>query len=91
MILQRLPQLLDRRVDALLEVDKGIGGPQFLPEFFPRYKFPRPVEQDGKDLERLFLELDLATVLAQLTGGQVDFEGTETGTSSLCGGYLHGQ
>ena len=71
--------------------DKGVGGPQPLPEFLPRHQFARLIEQDGKDVERHFLELDLATVLAQFTGDQVDFEGTETDVSSLCGGYLHGQ
>jgi hypothetical protein len=36
----------------VLEVNKGVGGPQFLPEFFPRYQFPGLIKQDGEDLKR---------------------------------------
>jgi hypothetical protein len=31
---QRLAQLLDRRVDAVLELDEGVGRPQRLLQFF---------------------------------------------------------
>ena len=90
-IFQRFAQLFDGSVDAVLEVNKSVGGPQSVAEFFPRYQFAGMFEQDGQNLERHFLELDLAAVMAQFVGGEVGFEGAETGMTSLCGGYLHGQ
>ena len=43
-------------VQAVIEVDKGIGRPQLLANFFPGNHVARPLEQQRQYLEGLFLE-----------------------------------
>ena len=57
-------------VEALIEVYKRVGGPDFLPQLFPSDDLSRTIEQGANDLERLVLELDLDTALPQLTVAQ---------------------
>ncbi len=61
---QRRPKFLDDRVDTVLEVDKGIGRPEFLANLLARHKLPRPLQQKTKGSEQMFLKLDPCSVLS---------------------------
>ena len=73
-VTQRLANLVDRRVDAPVEVHKGAVAPKFLPQFLAGDHFARTRQQGHKHPKRLVLQLDLDAALAQLTGGEVGFE-----------------
>jgi len=68
---QRFPQLVDRRIQAVVEINEGIGRPVLIAKFFACDHFARPLQQDRKDVEGLFLELDPRALLAQLPRAQV--------------------
>ncbi len=73
-ISQRLPQLIDRRVEAVVKVDEGIGRPILIAQLFACDYFARSLQQNSEYVEWLFLELDPDAPLAQLPGAQVHFE-----------------
>jgi hypothetical protein len=60
------------------KVNEGICRPEFAAQFFSRYQLPRPFKQCRQHLKRLFLELYLASPLAQFAGVKIDLERTET-------------
>ena len=76
-VTQRLADLVDRRVDAPVEVHKGAVVPKFLPQCLAGDHFARPRQQGHQHPKRLILPLDLDAALAQFTGGEVDFEDPE--------------
>ena len=61
---KRFPQPLDGIVDAVIEIDEGVGRPHSLAKFFAGYNVPWVFQQNLQDLERLFLQPDLRSVLA---------------------------
>jgi hypothetical protein len=48
----------------MVEVDEGIGGPQFATKFIPGDYLARLSKQANKDSEGLFLQLDLYAVFS---------------------------
>ena len=74
---QRLSNLLDGFVKALIELDEGIRGPERLLQLFARDHFTRSVEQQGQNLKRLILEHHLPAPLVQLRCRKIDFEQAE--------------
>jgi hypothetical protein len=79
-IAQGLPNFIDGFVQAVIEVNKCVGGPQVLLQFFPSNHFPGMLEQHSKHLKWLFLQPDLHPVLAQFTRPKIHFENTKTET-----------
>ena len=77
-IAQRLPNLVDRRIQAVVEIDKGVGRPDLLPQIVAGDHPSGIFKQRGQDLERLFLQPDSGAILAQFAGRQVDFEDAES-------------
>jgi len=61
----------------VIEIDKSVGGPDFLLQLFPRDHLARIFQQNLKNLQGLLLKLDLDALLAQFPGAQVHFENTE--------------
>ncbi len=86
---QRGAQFFDRRVDAVLKIDAGPIRPEFLANLFSRHKFACPLEQEGKDLEGLFLEHDLTAIGFQFADLEIDLKAAETSTLTFLGGRLH--
>ena len=82
-ISQRLANLVDGRVDAVIEVDEGILGPEFLVQLFTGHDFSRILQQYGQHLKGLSPELDLQSVFAQFAGAEVDFERTMRATDGV--------
>ena len=61
----------------MVEIDKGIGGPQTLVEFFTRHQFAMLFEQRNQNSQRLLLKADSLAVLPKLTDTRVQFERTK--------------
>jgi len=62
----------------VVEIDKSVGGPKAGAELLAGDHLTRILQQDGQDLKRLLLDLDLLAVLAQFGGGKIGLENTET-------------
>ena len=60
---QRFAYLIDRRAQAVVEVDHGLGAPDLLLQFLAGNDFSRTAEQDGQQLKRLTLQLDANAAL----------------------------
>ena len=82
-VAQRVAQLANRRVQALIKINKGFVGPNLFPQFFAGDEIPGPLEQHPQHLKRLLLELDPNAALAQLTGREVGFKDAETHDATL--------
>src|SRR5580704_19796818 len=70
-IAQSIAKPLDRGVEAVVKVDKGVRGPKSGPKLLAGDDLTRIFEQDGQDLKWLVLELDPLAVLAQFGGGEI--------------------
>ena len=66
--------LVDGFIEAIIEVDKGVVGPQFLLQLLPRDTLTWVFQQHRQDLKRLFLEFDLHSILTQFARSQVKFK-----------------
>src|SRR5215831_12858890 len=74
---------------------ESVRRPDAASKFVPRNNLPGILEQNLQDLDRLLLQLDLDTVLAQLRALQIELEDTElqslsTGWVVCYGGQGHG-
>ena len=56
-------EFFDRRIQALLEVDKGLRRPELVAQFFACYEFPRFAEKLVENLKGLRAQLELDAVL----------------------------
>jgi hypothetical protein len=61
----------------VLEIDERAGGPEPLAQLFACDELTGPVEHHRQNFERLFLQSDSHSALAQLARAQVDLEGSE--------------
>jgi hypothetical protein len=77
-VAERRAEPFDGGVEAVLEIDKRARRPQAIPQLFARDDFPRAIEHDGEDLERLILQPDADASLPQLTRTQIDLEGSKS-------------
>src|SRR5438445_700925 len=83
-------QLVYGGVETVVEIDEGVVRPQFAVQVFARDHFAGTLEQHGKDSERLLLETDAGTVLAQLAGDEVYLKGPKThGFARACFRHRH--
>jgi hypothetical protein len=71
------PQPFDGVVQAVIEVDKGVGGPKALPQFFAVHHVARMLQQELQDLQRLLLQLHPDAMLPQFSGDRIYLERTE--------------
>src|SRR2546427_4776331 len=55
----------------MVEVDKGVGGPDFLLQFLPGDDLPRTLQENLEDLEGLLLKFDLGALFAQFAGLEI--------------------
>jgi hypothetical protein len=46
-VVQRSAEFVDRDIEAVIEVDEGIGGPEACAKLFTTNDFPRPLQKDG--------------------------------------------
>src|SRR6266705_1573007 len=76
-VAQCLSELVYGCVQAVVEIDERILRPDLRAQLFARYHFGRPLKQDGKHLEWLFLQLDALTLFAQLSRAQVHLKNSK--------------
>src|SRR5262249_4344834 len=79
----------NRGVDAAIEVDKSVGRPKFLAEFFAGDQVARMCKQESEYLKGLVLELQADAVLVQLTRTQIDIVNAEAQLAAW-GSSFHG-
>src|ERR1700730_614138 len=65
-------------VEAVIEVDEGIGGPEPGSEFLAGNDLAGPLQEHGQERKGLFLKLDFVAILAELGGAQIGLEQAET-------------
>jgi hypothetical protein len=74
----------------VIEIDEGIDRPQSLLYFFASDHLARLLQQERQNLKRLFLQLYLRTVAAQLARPQVNLKSPElNGTRPIRAGNRH--
>src|SRR5438034_2270355 len=76
-VAQGFPQLPYGRVEAVVEVDERVRGPELVPQLLSGHHLARTLQEQGQQAKRLILQTDLASLPAQLSGREVDFEGPE--------------
>ena len=74
---QRITQPFDRRIQAVIEINKGVVWPKFLAQFLPANKFSRSLKQRRQYLQRLLLQLYVLSPVAQFAGLKINLEPTE--------------
>src|SRR6185436_5536221 len=85
-----LPQLLDGGVDAVVELDDGVVGPELLSNLFAQHYLAGIFQKHEQDLEGLLVKPDLQAMLAELRGSNVQLNRPKADTASLprIGSYL---
>ncbi len=78
---ESVPQPLDGRIQAVIEVDEGVCRPELATQFLPGNQFSRSFKQRCQHLKGLFLELYLLSPLAQFPCVEIHLERTETDNS----------
>jgi hypothetical protein len=85
-VFQGLAQALDCGIDAVLEVDDRLAGPELPADFFAAHQLAWSLDQQGQDPQRLAFEPDLYPALAQLECAGIEFdvlEAEETNCSTV--------
>ena len=82
-VVEHLAQLLDVGIQAVFEVNDGVIRPEVFAEFLASDEFAGMFQQNRKNGDGLALELELRTVLPQLSRLPVEFKRSET--DPLCG------
>src|SRR5258708_3871071 len=77
-VAQRLAQLVDGRVHAVIKGHERVSPPEPQSPLFARDHLTRPLKQHGENLERLPMQLDSYSALPQFAGPRVHFERAET-------------
>src|ERR1017187_5028346 len=90
-ISQRLAHLIDRCVEAVVEVDKSVGGPELLLQLFARDHFTRPLQQQGQHLERLPLQAQHHAALAQFACAEIELKLPKARDSAVVLWHSHGR
>ena len=90
-ISEGLADLVDGGVQAVIEVDESVGGPELLLQLLAGDDLAGAVEQESQDLERLSLEAEPHAILAQFPGGEIELEDSEAGDSGMVGWDCHGR
>ena len=76
-IAQNVTQLIDRSVEAVVEIDEGVGGPNLGTKLIPGDNFGRALHQGSENLKRLLLQPEARTRFAQFARFQVELEDPE--------------
>ncbi|HSY65052.1 MAG TPA: hypothetical protein VK829_10660 [Terriglobales bacterium] len=61
----------------MVEIHKGISGPELAPQFLARYKIAGALEQYRKQLYGLTLQTQFDAAFAQFPSMQIQFKGVE--------------
>jgi len=67
-IAEGFSQPVHRRIEAMLEIDKGVARPEPAMQLLPTDQVSRLFQQNGQDLKRLALQPDFRAVAVKLPG-----------------------
>src|SRR6266849_657317 len=70
-VTERLAQLLNGGVEAVIEIHKSVRGPEPFLKFFPPDDFTRTLQEQGKDSKRQDLQLDFAARFAEFARAKI--------------------
>ena len=76
-VAEGLADLADAEVQALLEVDERVAGPDVLTDLAPPHHLAAAAGQEGEHLEGLRRQLDDVAVLTQLASPRIELEGSK--------------
>jgi hypothetical protein len=76
-VTERLPQPFHRCVEALIEIDVRVGGPERCPKFFTKDYFPGAPQQERKYLGGLARKAHPPALLEEFSRSRVEFENPE--------------
>src|SRR5262249_40524768 len=76
-------QLIDRGVQAVIEIDKRVSRPQAAAQLFARHHISRSLDQHGEHSEGLILQPYASALLAQLAIRGIHFEHAEAGDAGF--------
>jgi hypothetical protein len=76
-VAQGIAQLHDCGIQAVIEINVSIGGPQTLAQLFASDDVAGAFQQEDEDAEGLFAQLDECATAAQLGVADIDFEDAE--------------
>jgi hypothetical protein len=88
-IAEGIADLVDGFVEAVVEVDIGVGGPETFLQIFAGDDLAGMVEEHREDADGLFLEADAKAVFAELAGAKIEFENSEAEPCARLGGVGH--
>jgi hypothetical protein len=74
---KRIPQASNRCVEAILEVNEGIGTPESRPEFLSTDNLAAMLHQFKQNVVRLLLDFNLDALSAELASSGVQFKDPE--------------
>ena len=66
-VAQGLAELHDRSIQAVIEVDEGVGWPEVLAQLLARDHLPGVFKQQEQNARRLFAQLDESAIAAQFS------------------------
>jgi hypothetical protein len=72
-----LSNLVDDGIQTVIKIDKGVGGPELLPQIFSSNNFTGSLEQYHQNLKWLLLQMHAHAGLAQFTARGIGFENSE--------------
>src|SRR6185295_16800772 len=76
-VAESVPEPLDGAVEADVEVDEGIAGPEGLADLLPCHDLARTFQEEGEDLKGLLLQPDLQPFPVQLPRARIELEVAE--------------
>jgi hypothetical protein len=76
-VVQRMSKLLDRTIQAVLEIDKNVRSPEPLTYFLARHDLAGTIKQQAEHLKRLAREPDPLIVLAYFSRTSIHLVGTK--------------
>src|SRR5208337_5555704 len=88
-VAQRIANFVYRGVEAVIEVDEGVGRPNLCAQLVPRHDLAGILQQGAEDLKRLFLKSDTGAVLAQFSGDQIDLKNAKAQKPGFLVGWRH--
>jgi len=88
-IAERFPQAHHRVVQSVVEVYKGIAGPQALAKLVAGNYFSGLFQKNRENLKRLLRQLQAQAMLTQLERLEIDLKHPATNYFGSMGGVLH--
>src|SRR5579863_5019757 len=85
-IAQDFANLVNRCIEAVVEIHVSIGGPQSFPQFFSTDHASSPFEKHAQRGERLVLKPDPASLFAEFASLQISFKDSEARDRGLAAG-----